>query len=86
MRYLADGRPDPTFGSAGSVDLPELGLASRHARIESLAVGPGGEIAIAVGNDQYKPILRICRLSAEGQLETGFGTDGVVTVRSFQPG
>ena len=84
MLYEADGRLDPTFGSGGSVDLEALGLLPSRYRMESVAVGPAGQIAIAFG-DQDKPIVRIFCFSADGQLETGFGSDGVVAVRNFTP-
>ncbi|HKZ14149.1 MAG TPA: hypothetical protein VJL81_09930 [Solirubrobacterales bacterium] len=85
MRYQADGRPDPTFGTGGSVDLGALGLIPSRYRLESLAIGPTGQIAIAFGNED-KPIVRVSLFSPDGQLETGFGSNGVVTIRNFQAG
>ena|GEM_PF-4547584 len=84
MRYQADGRPDPGFGSGGSVDLAGLGLVPPRYRLESIAVGPEGQFAIAFANED-KPIVRISRFTADGHLETGFGKGGVVTIRNFRP-
>ena len=79
IRYLADGRPDPSFGSGGSIDLAALGLLPPPYRMQSIAVGPEGQFAIAFANAN-KPIVRISRFTDDGHLETGFGTDGTVTV------
>jgi hypothetical protein len=84
-RFGADGRPDPAFGMDGGVDLEGLGLAPPGYGIKSLAVGLEGQFAIALAKGGGS-IVRISRFTAEGQLETGFGTNGVVTVRGIQPG
>lgn len=84
-KFGADGRPDQGFGSGGGVDLEASGLIPAGFRFESLAVGPEGQFAIAFAAAE-KPIVRISRFTADGQLETGFGTNGVVTVNGLQPG
>jgi hypothetical protein len=84
-KFGADGRPDQGFGSGGGVDLEASGLIPAGFRFESIAVGPEGQFAIAYAAAE-KPIVRISRFTADGQLETGFGTNGVVTVRGLQPG
>jgi uncharacterized delta-60 repeat protein len=84
VEFLPDGSLNPAFGSGGSVDLEALGLIPSRYQLESVAVGPAGEIAVSFRNED-KPIVRIARFSADGQLETGFGKGGVVTVRNFQP-
>jgi uncharacterized delta-60 repeat protein len=84
-RFEADGRPDPTFGTDGGVDLEALGLIQSGYRLQTAAVGPEGQIAITFANAN-KPIVKISRFTADGQLETGFGTNGVVTVNGVQPG
>jgi uncharacterized delta-60 repeat protein len=84
VEFEPDGSLNPAFGSGGSVDLEALGLIPSRYRLESVAVGPTGQIAVAFAGED-KPIVRISRFSADGQLETGFGNGGVVTVRNFQP-
>jgi uncharacterized delta-60 repeat protein len=84
VRYRRDGSLDRRFGSGGMVDLEALGLVPSRYRLESVAVGPAGEIAVSYRNED-EPVLRICRFSADGRLETGFGKGGVVTIRNFQP-
>ncbi len=59
-----DGRLDPAFGSGGSVNLEALGLTGPQFRLQSIAVGPNGEIAIAFA-DPNKPIVRISRFTPE---------------------
>ena len=61
-RFLADGRPDPTFGSAGRVALPALPRA--------LAVQP--DDALVVGDDT----AGLLRLRADGSHDPTFGTGG----------
>ena len=80
MRLLADGTPDPAFGSAGLVS------ANRHA-------GSDDNIAAGVLRDGHWTIGGICdpvggpdpafcllRIDADGQLDTGFGDAGWVSV------
>jgi uncharacterized delta-60 repeat protein len=84
VEYRPDGSLNPSFGNSGHVDLGALGLIPPRYRLESVAVGPAGEIALAYGNEDH-PVLRVIRLSAAGRLETGFGKGGVVTLRDFAP-
>jgi hypothetical protein len=84
MEFRADGLPESTFGSGGAIDLEALGLILPRYRLEAVAVGPEGEIAIAF-RDEDRTLVRISRFSADGQLEVGFGSNGVVTVRNFGP-
>ena len=80
MRLLADGTPDPAFGSAGLVS------ANRHA-------GSDDNTAAGVLRDGHWTIGGICdpvggpdpafcllRIDADGQLDTGFGDAGWVSV------
>jgi hypothetical protein len=82
--FDARGRLDPAFGSGGSVDLVALGLLPPPYRLQSLATGPEGQIATVSANPD-KPVVRISRLTADGQLETGFGANGVETVDGVRP-
>lgn len=84
VEYRPDGSLNAEFGTGGLVDLEALGLIPPRYRLESVAVGPTGEIALAYGNEDL-PILRVVRFSAAGTLEVGFGKDGVVTLRDFAP-
>jgi len=82
--FRSDGTLETAFGSGGSVDLETLGLIPPRYELESVAAGPAGQIALAFNNED-KPILRIVRFTPDGRLETGFGKDGVVTIRGFAP-
>jgi len=84
VEYRRDGSLNAGFGTKGSVNLEALGLVPSRYRLESIAVGPGGEIAGVYGSEDH-PVLRVVRLSADGRLETGFGKGGVVTLRDFAP-
>jgi uncharacterized delta-60 repeat protein len=66
VRFLADGRPDPTFGSGGEV-LVEDGLS-----LVALAVQPDG--AILAAGAQGGPV--VVRLSASGGPDLTFGVAG----------
>jgi uncharacterized delta-60 repeat protein len=79
-RYRADGRLDPTFGSGGSAttdfDLGGDDLA------QGVAVEPDGKIVVAgdaasFGDAHY--IWAIAEYDADGLLDPGFGTGGLVT-------
>lgn len=81
-KFGTDGALDPSFGTGGSVDLEALGLIPSLYGLESLAVGPQGQIAVAFRN-RDKPLVRISRFSPDGRLDTGFGMNGVMTIRDF---
>jgi hypothetical protein len=79
-----DGSPKQGFGSGGTVDIKALSLVPSRYRLESVAVGPSGEIAVSYRYEE-EPVLKILLFSAAGRLETGFGKGGVVTIRDFRP-
>ncbi|HEY0276767.1 MAG TPA: hypothetical protein VGC32_00725 [Solirubrobacterales bacterium] len=87
---LAEFRPggslDPAFGPGGSgmVNLQALHLIPSRYRLESVAVGPSGEIAISYRYEE-EAALKILRFSPRGRLEPGFGNGGAVTIRDFRP-
>jgi uncharacterized delta-60 repeat protein len=66
-RYLADGRPDPTFGSGGAV-APSLGGLGAT----SIAGVPGGTL-VGTGSATGGGVLR---LEPSGRPDAGFGQDG----------
>jgi uncharacterized delta-60 repeat protein len=61
-RFLADGRPDPTFGSAGRLALPALPKA--------VVVQPDGALVVADG------AAGLLRVRADGSPDPTFDTDG----------
>ena len=69
-RYLPDGKLDPTFGSGGKVTL-HLPTADRHAGAPS-ASSPTARSSLPTSGSA------LFRLTPDGQLDTGFGTGGVV--------
>ncbi len=76
-RYLADGTPDPTFGSSGLVTMTV-------GSIEALALQPDGKLlgAGTGGNAPLGPGLTaatIRRLNPDGSLDPTFGQNGVAT-------
>src|SRR5581483_7860800 len=76
LRYLPDGRPDPSFGSDG-LTVTDFDPATNDA-IRSLALLPDGRIVAAgVAGDA----AALARYRPDGQLDTTFGDarDGTVT-------
>ncbi|KOS06175.1 hypothetical protein AM493_09130 [Flavobacterium akiainvivens] len=71
-RLKADGSPDTAFGNNGVVQ-----VAPQH--VGCMALAPDGKI-IALGqywNGQIN-VYKICRYKANGSIDTGFGTNGIV--------
>ncbi len=74
VRYLADGRPDPSFGSGGAA------LAdSRMPPLQGLAVLPDGSV-IAAGWDPGSKSVRLVRYSADGVGDPSYGVEGLGSV------
>ena len=73
-RFLANGTPDPAFGSAGSVPLSMAPVAA--------AVGPGGGVLIggATVSSAGIPTGQVEELGTTGAPAPGFGTNGKATV------
>jgi hypothetical protein len=86
IEFRPGGSLNPAFGPRGSgmVNLEALHLIPSRYRLESVAVGPSGEIAISFRYEE-EPVLKILSFSRRGRLETGFGEGGVVTIRDFRP-
>ena len=77
-RLNSDGTIDGTFGNSGSL---ELGSGTTDDVIKDIAIDSSGRIIIVgttvVGGTNTN--LAIARLTPNGQLDTTFGTNGVVT-------
>ncbi|MDQ6796410.1 MAG: hypothetical protein M3011_00055 [Actinomycetota bacterium] len=71
--FLADGRPDPAFGTHGRTVVARDG--HRPSR-PSLAVVAGGGLLVATGDDNHHVVLS--RFSADGIAHPAFGTGGVI--------
>lgn len=73
-RLLADGSPDPTFGSAGRAGAPHYGSTMQA---EDMVVLPGGGVLV-VGNapEGMAPIL--VRYTCDGRVDTSFGVHGIL--------
>ncbi|MGY0234405.1 delta-60 repeat domain-containing protein [Longispora urticae] len=83
VRYLADGTPDPTFGTGGLV----LGAALDGLSATTAAVLPDGRIVVggyvAAGTGEQFAVLRF---RADGSPDPSFGTGGLVTGVFDAPG
>lgn len=82
-RYLADGRPDPSFGAAGKVTTDLGGLEAIYA----LALQPDGKVVVSGGMailaDHAPDLIAVrgivyglARYTATGELDASFGTGG----------
>jgi uncharacterized delta-60 repeat protein len=79
-RYNTDGSLDPTFGSGGTTTTDFVGPL--NSTIQSVLVVSGGNI-LAVGTASNGPSssLALARYDAQGNLDTSFGTAGVLFTR-----
>lgn len=75
-RLLHDGALDPGFGSAGTATLPGATVGVR------VAAQPSGGIVVGRQDYTYSPVFTwnstLTRLEANGQVDPGFGSNGVV--------
>jgi uncharacterized delta-60 repeat protein len=93
VRYLADGKPDPTFGSAGTVSVPRPPGALFV--LAGVAVDSQGRIVLAglsrplPSNTTPDPVLSkatVMRFDADGSIDPSFGEGGmVVSDLGFKP-
>ena len=80
MRLLADGSPDPGFGTDGAVTSAAVKLAGRA---RDVLVQPDGRIALAVAPEQgvaARATFIAGRLTAAGAWDPSFDGDGVARV------
>lgn len=74
-RYLSDGTPDSTFGTAGKTT---TSLSTGHDSGYGMAVQADGRIVLA-GSAAASAQLGIVRYTASGILDPSFGTSGITT-------
>jgi uncharacterized delta-60 repeat protein len=73
VRHLPDGRLDPSFGGDGVVErFTEDGIDAT-----ALALQPDGKILVAGSAGVSISAVQVTRYLANGQLDQGFGDDGV---------
>ncbi len=81
VRYLSNGKLDPSFGEGGIVILP-VGEFDDQARV--VAIGPGGRIAVVgiaelAGN---RGAVGVAMLEPDGTPEAAFAGDGTTQVQT----
>jgi len=81
VRYLADGTPDPSFGTGGQV----VSGRDMYAELQALALQPDGRIVGAgqtsrSGGPGKESTIAVTRYTAVGAVDTTFSGDGVATV------
>ncbi len=77
VRYNADGSLDTSFGTGGKVTTA-IGTGYDEAR--SVVVQSGGKIVVAGSSENGSNTdFALVRYNADGSLDTGFDTDGIVT-------
>jgi uncharacterized delta-60 repeat protein len=72
-RYNLNGSLDTTFGTSG---IAMTGLVSTWSQATSIALDHQGRIVL-VGGDDAAPQIIVARLTANGAVDTTFGTGGV---------
>ncbi|HMA37944.1 MAG TPA: S-layer homology domain-containing protein [Chloroflexia bacterium] len=79
VRYLPDGRLDPSFGAGGSMVTTIPGYS---ATANAVALAPDGRIVLA-GNAAMQGLsaVALVRYLPDGHLDAGFGSGGVVTTQ-----
>jgi hypothetical protein len=75
-RWNADGTPDAGYGSGGVVDLGASGSS-----VGAWDLAPDGAAVAAVGPAGARNT--VVRVTPTGDLDSGFGTDGAVTLPSY---
>ena len=79
VQYEADGTLDPTFGTDGVVTAPDGYAYDLYLYPDGRFLGAG------TYHVDSQPRLRFARYLADGSPDTGFGTDGVVTLTGYGP-
>lgn len=90
-RYETNGVLDPTFGTNGTVVVPDLYIAATftYGIKAQIALQPNGKIVVS-GHINTNPTLltpnvRVLRFNADGTPDTSFGTNGRVSVQLMPP-
>ncbi len=78
-RFTSDGALDPSFGKMGLVMVEAGGSYSVFSKIAQQS--DGGLVAVGQSGNATSDML-VARFSAEGQLDTTFGTDGFAMIDS----
>ena len=83
LRFAANGKLDPTFGTAGRVTTD---FARRFDAVDDLRVLPNGKIVVAGQIDESRPgagdgAFGLARYTAAGRLDATFGAAGKVRTR-----
>ena len=88
-RFLADGSPDPSFGTQGHAVTDVRG---RDDQAEDVALQRDGRIVVAGGSAEpdpddpdgvrYSPRATLLRYLPDGRLDTAFGEDGIVRIET----
>jgi uncharacterized delta-60 repeat protein len=81
VRYLSNGKLDPSFGEGGIVILP-VGEFADQARV--VAIGPGGRIAVVGISDlaSSRDAVGVAMLESNGNPEAAFAGDGTTVVQT----
>jgi len=84
-RLLANGKRDPSFGVAGSVDVP---FGRRYSYGQAVALAANGDILLGgirvnygVDRGESSFTLAVARLRGDGSLDRSFGRAGVSILR-----
>ncbi len=85
VRYLADGKPDPSFGTGGTIEVPRPPGALFV--LAGVAVDSQGRVVLAglsrpiPTESTPDPVLSkatVMRFNADGSIDTSFGSNGMV--------
>ena len=86
VRLTADGRPDPTFGAGGWVQVA-FSLPNFSNGFTAVSVLPDGRVLLAGAVTAGNGIAGgAARLTAAGQLDPGYGTGGLAETAQFATG
>ncbi len=79
VRLLADGTPDPAFGSAGTTTLASVAFGVTSLRAQALALQVDGRIVVGGRAFDFTrgTTGHAARLFADGTIDAGFGSAGV---------
>jgi uncharacterized delta-60 repeat protein len=84
VRVESNGTLDTSFGSGGFTPSVSLGETNFEPNSGSLALQAGGKILVVAGLGTGSPSL-MARFTASGQLDSGFGTGGLVSLEYGDP-